>query len=1388
MRTITIIALALVAMTMTAAQLEVDAAQAVATRFMKSKSSGSLRSRLVTWQPVLTKPSAIQPAAADYYIFNTIDGSNFVIVAGDDRAREVLAYGEGSFDPEQMPDNVKWMLDHYAEQMEYLHAHPDAKPHHSPTSDESVPQLLSTTWGQGAPYRNLCPVVDGNTCVTGCVATAMAQVMNYWKFPDILPALQSYITSTLGLVVPELQATSIEWELMQDSYREGTYTEEQGNAVATLMRYCGQASKMDYNKGDSGAWPWDQLDALKKFGYNQAATFLERDNYSDEAWHRMILEDLNQRCPIIYNGRNNTTSHNFVIDGYDGSRYHINWGWNGAFDGYFELDAMNAGGFKPTSAQQMLHGIRPDESSQSAYELDFIKDGFAFSRLGEDAVTITRNPLMTYSGNLAIPDSIHYNGKSYTVTAIAKSTFSRCNKLTSVEIPGTVTSIGESAFYSSGIQQITIPNSVTDIGSNAFSSCTKLSHIDLSTVLTAVNDHLFADCTALKSIHLPGSVSSIGNSAFKGCDNLADIVLPDALSTIEDYSFYGTAIGGITFPGSLVSIGESAFENCTKLTDVVVTDGARTIGRNSFKGCTSLSQIKLSNTLTEIGNNAFSGTSIIAIDFPASLYSISDSVCVNCKHLETVSFSEGVRSIGNSSFSGCSRLTAVAFASTVNSIGSNSFSGCGFQQVFLPQSVSEIGADAFMGCTSLTEAILEDGFRSISEGLFNGCTKLGSVHLPNTIISIGKRALQGSKALKRIHIPATVRTVGEDAFFLCDSLSTVDIDDMGAWCQIDFTNAYSNPVMTAHHLLLNGTEVNDLVLSDVTASVGNFGLCGMSFDHLTINARGFKSFGASAFYKSSIDSLDIIDTESWFMIDFNGGDANPVDYAKSVLFDGESINLDFVIPDSLTRIGNRAFYKCRWLRSLTIPSSVVEIGEDAFAQCTGLQALYLSDLEAWCRIKFNNADSNPMRYAWYVYLDSLEISRKEFTLPTEITSVCDYAFTGLQITGLHLHNELTSIGDYAFAHNDRLTQVSVPESVSSIGAGAFSTCYNLSSITLEEGLTRIGDEAFCAAKISTLSIPATVDSIGNETFKYCSYLTEITIPDAVTRIGQGLFSNCNRLATAHIGKGVKRIPDNTFRSCSSLSSVEMPNNITAIGNYAFYSTSSLAEFQMPDSVISIGKNAFNSSGIHQIDLTKSVTGIGNSAFADCHSLTEVVIGDQVSELNTLAFSGCTGLKTAVIGDGIQDIEPMAFSGCRNLTTITIGKNVTGIGFGAFLNNTNITSIICKATVPPVIEYQTYYPECFSNVNFTKATLYVPMASVNAYKESVSWKDFKHIEGCCMNSVTGDMNCDNELSIADINALIDAIFMGDSYKLYDLNGDGETNIADINSLILLIIRP
>lgn len=375
LKSLMLLMLAFTVATMTAANVDSRAAQAKAIDFLNSQPGTRFMASPSNLKLTYAEKSSVDARANAFYVFNSEDGSAFVIIAGDDRAEEVLGYGNYALDMNVIPSNMRWWLNQYKRQIEFLQENPTLKVTTPSQLNAGVLRLtvspmLTCKWDQESPYWNQCPSYGGYTCLTGCVATAMAQVMYYWKYPAQLPAIAGYTTSTRHISVSALPGATADWANMTDTYSSSSSSAAK-NAVATLMRYCGQSCKMDYdnaNNGGSGAYCEDQLEGMKLFGYNSGATCIDRDNYSATQWNTIMQEDLAAGRPILYAGDDNWAGgHAFVVDGYNGSKYHINWGWSGDGDNYFALDAFSVDGYTFKYYQQMLYQVYPEGSVIETY-------------------------------------------------------------------------------------------------------------------------------------------------------------------------------------------------------------------------------------------------------------------------------------------------------------------------------------------------------------------------------------------------------------------------------------------------------------------------------------------------------------------------------------------------------------------------------------------------------------------------------------------------------------------------------------------------------------------------------------------------------------------------------------------------------------------------------------------------------------------------------------------------------------------------------------------------------------------------------------------------------------------------------------------------------------
>jgi hypothetical protein len=372
----------------TAGNIDEVAARSAASSFIRQQASAGKFNAAAGAQLSLTHVEASKAVAGanDYYVYN-LEGGGWIIIAGEDRAATVLGYSDqGRLDFSNLPYNFKGLLNSYKREIEYLQTYTAddlVRVESSGNLKEVVAPLIKTTWGQEMPYYLQCPLYQNEYCVVGCVATAMAQVMKYWQYPQECNGVASYYCYNIGGYVPALPATTFDYNLMLDSYChwdyntstlvQDTYTDAQAQEVAKLSRYCGQAVEMSYSPEGSGAYTSDQLAAMKAFGYRSTAQDVRKNgymygSYTTAEWEEMMRTELLAGRPILYSADDYSEGgHAFICDGLSGDgKFHFNFGWYGTCDGWFVSTALNVTHREGDELHfnwdhEMLIGVQPPE-------------------------------------------------------------------------------------------------------------------------------------------------------------------------------------------------------------------------------------------------------------------------------------------------------------------------------------------------------------------------------------------------------------------------------------------------------------------------------------------------------------------------------------------------------------------------------------------------------------------------------------------------------------------------------------------------------------------------------------------------------------------------------------------------------------------------------------------------------------------------------------------------------------------------------------------------------------------------------------------------------------------------------------------------------------------
>lgn len=788
------------------------------------------------------------------------------------------------------------------------------------------------------------------------------------------------------------------------------------------------------------------------------------------------------------------------------------------------------------------------------------------------------NNTIHYYGDLNIPESAVYKGKTYPVTSIGAYAFSGCSKLTTVNIPASVTSIDE----------------------RAFKGCLKLSSVSIPLSVISIGASAFEECSDLISIILPHKVTTIGESAFKNCSNLKSINIPQGITKIETNTFTGcSSLSSINIPKSLTFIGVNAFQDC-KIDKVIIEDISAWCNiqfdyKVIVEEGTAYAFSRYIYCTNPLYNSSHlyidESTEITTLEIPEGITEISACAFSGCAGIKEVKFPNSLEKINNHVFYNCSGLSSVNIPKNVTSIGYNAFSECNSLNYVELHCSNPYSAPSFSGMSSIKTLIIGDEVKYLTG--FDGCTGLTSINIPNSVTSIGHNAFSGCTGLTSITIPSSVTTIGDEAFNDCTSLSSVTLlnstTSIGkdAFSGTAWYNNQSDGIIYLGKIAYKykGTmpENAEIEIKEGTEIItpGLFSNCNSHFSVIIPNSM--TSISNEAFYGC-----------------------------------GSLTSISF--PNSLTSIGWNAFQYCTGLTTISIPNSVTSIGNSAFDGCSGLTSVHITDLEAWCKIDMS---SNPLNWAHHLFLNGEEVTN--LIIPSGVKSLTN-TFSGCNgLTSVTIPNSVTDIGYRTFYECSNLTSVTIPNSVTNLGFGAFWGCSSLTSATISNNVKSIGGSAFngCCG-LTSITIPNSVTSIGDAAFSGCSALTSITISNNVTSIGLGAFSNCSGLTSITIPNSVTSIGNLAFSNCIGLTSVIIPNSVNTIGTEAFLNCSGLITASISNNVTKIPIFLFRDcTNLTTVYLGKSVVEVdydgagygnnpwGKNPFRGCNNLQNVIIASDV---------------------------------------------------------------------------------------------------------------------------------------------------------------------------------
>ncbi|WP_034449497.1 leucine-rich repeat protein [Butyrivibrio sp. AE2032] len=788
-------------------------------------------------------------------------------------------------------------------------------------------------------------------------------------------------------------------------------------------------------------------------------------------------------------------------------------------------------------------------------------------------------------------------------------------KVTNIDIPNTVTSIGTGAYYGcKANQKLVIPNKVTSIGAGAFGYCTNLTGLEIPASVKNIGEYAFFECEKIAGkIDVPNGITTIKKGTFSGCENVEDVVIPESVLAIEDGAF-------------------AVFCGLKRLTIPCYTTFESGYDVFAFSGCEKLEYVSITGF----------GPTWDFEDYFTNLHSYRYTPWRLSKvdSLE-VSIAEGVTRIGNYCFCGCSNMKEINIPSTVTEIGDYAYCNCNASsavegcKLVIPSGVTSIGDHAFEYCKQATGDLnLPKGLTYLGEYAFRDCENLtGAVVIPEGITEIPTFAFSECRKINKLTIHDGVTSVGDYAFAYCDSLRDLIIPGTSFVLENDTVfklDKYSSGGV--NHVRITGQ--GEMIIAKPT-------YWGTDIGNVSINHAG-----NTPWYLSKAESIEV---------EIDEGITNIQDYAFAST---KVTNID--IPNTVTSIGTGAYYGCKANQKLVIPNKVTSIGAGAFGYCTNLTGLEIP--------------ASVKNIGEYAFFECEKIAGK-IDVPNGITTIKKGTFSGCEnVEDVVIPESVLAIEDGAFAvfcglkrltipcyttfesgydvfafsgcekleyvsitgfgptwdfedyftnlHSYRYTpwrlskvdslEVSIAEGVTRIGNYCFCGCLNMKEINIPSTVTEIGDYAYCNCNASSavegckLVIPSGVTSIGDHAFEYCKQATgDLNLPKGLTYLGEYAFRDCENLTGAVvIPEGITEIKDATFSCCYCLESLSIPSGVKKLGNLAFAYCSNVENITMPCDV-------------------KYVTTGDNRTFKSCPAIDHASIIGHIEVTDEAVAPDCT---------------------------------------------------------------------------------------------------------------------------------------------------------------------
>ena len=873
------------------------------------------------------------------------------------------------------------------------------------------------------------------------------------------------------------------------------------------------------------------------------------------------------------------------------------------------------------------------------------------------------NNYASLPADVVIPESVTYEGITYTVVKIGNEAFVNCKMLESISVPSTVVQIGK------------------EDSSMAFSGCTSLKRIR------------FEDGTqklVLGAYYNTDYKSNYGRGLFLSCP-LEEVYIGRNISYKNKY---------YTFEKYPQYYGYSAFYNQPKLAKVTISSTVTEIPICLFKGCSVLSNVSIHGRLTKIPAYSFDGCNLSTLNLSNSIEEIGDYAFQNNTALTTVSLGGNIKTIGGFAFYKTS-VTSINIPNNVTIIGESCFAeNTKLEKVTIGTGCKELPTNIFSGCSALASVVLNDGLETISDAAFANCKSLESISVPGTVGTIGTTQTSGSDklpfynctSLKSVKfedgtLPLTLGVCyrdGHDELQGCGLFYSCPLEEVYIGRNISYKNVgyafgyqrdfNESPIRYGYSAFYNQPNLTKVTISSTVTEIPAY----LFYKNASLTLTSLpkvKKIGASAFQDcSKLTTLNLGQD-----LQVVGNDA----------FNGCSNVTKLTFPDATTTIGARAFQNCSSVTEVTVGKELKTIGASAFLNCKSFTALLLPDefttmgesaFEDCIKLTVAKLGKSLTAVPARAFKNCIALS--EMRVPATAKSIGDEAFyNDYTLAVVSMKEGLETIGERVFYNNRGILEFSIPGTVTSIGQNSFYGCTNTSVMSFEdgEGVLTIDTKNTRSAKIDALTNNGSYQDRKNDYFYDCpiellylgrdlkyDYSDNSYIYDLVDgkwkeeSRASAPFVNSTTLEEVQIGPKVTFVYNHLCDDCDQLTSVSFPVGIQTIGGYAFKGCDKLASI------------TFEESSEHSLS-------IETAAFKSCVALEEITYPGQLSVLGSSAYQGCENLKSVIFNKNEQyqpalSIGDYTFAKCPLITELSFPGRLTSIGSFTFASCISLSNV------------------------------------------------------------------------------------------------------------------